>query len=214
MRAEKDIYILLADAHIVVVEKPGGMLAVPGRGRDKQDCVTNRVKKLFPECIDQPSVHRLDMYTSGLMVLALTTDAHRHLSNQFEERSVVKCYTALLDGLISGKSGRIELAFRLDPDNRPYQVYDPAQGKVGISTWKTLEIEKNRTRVEFTPVTGRTHQLRLHASHELGLNCPIVGDRLYGNGKEGDQMLLHASYLHFQHPYSEETLSFESKPPF
>lgn len=214
MTTDKDIKIIHSDAYIVVVEKPSGMLAVPGRGADKQDCVVNRIKKLFPKCIDQPAVHRLDMYTSGLMVIALTAEAHRHVSKQFEGRLVQKRYIALLDGLLKKKSGEIELAFRLDPDNRPYQVYDPVQGKVGISKWRKIRIEGNRTRVEFTPLTGRTHQLRLHASHELGLNCPIIGDRLYGNGKEGDQMLLHASYLQFQHPQNAETVLFESRAPF
>ena len=127
MKAGKDLTIIHSDTSIVVVEKPGGMLAVPGRGEDRQDCVANRVKKLFPSCIDQPAVHRLDMFTSGLMILALKAEAHRHLSQQFATRSVSKRYIALVDGLPKQDSGTIELAFRLDPDNRPYQVYDPVQ---------------------------------------------------------------------------------------
>ncbi len=209
-----NIDILYQDDHLVVVNKPGGLLSVPGRGKDKQDCVVTRIKKLFPEMIDQPAVHRLDMFTSGLMVLAKTAAAHRELGMQFEKRAVKKTYISLLDGIISGDSGRIELSFRLDVTNRPYQVYDPVQGKRGITLWRKLGTTGNFTRVLFTPVTGRTHQLRLHAAHEKGLGVPIVGDSLYGNGKEGDQMLLHASMLCFNHPVSQRPLTFHSPPSF
>ncbi len=208
------IAILYQDDHIVVVNKPGGLLSVPGRGKDKQDCVVTRVKKLFPNMIDQPAVHRLDMFTSGLMVLAKTTAAHRELGIQFEKRAVKKTYISLLEGKIPGSSGRIELSFRLDVTNRPYQIYDPVQGKRGITLWQKLGMTGDFTRVAFTPVTGRTHQLRLHAAHEKGLGVPIVGDRLYGNGKEGDQMMLHASQLSFNHPASQQPLTFDSPPSF
>lgn len=206
--------ILLDDNSIVVVNKPGGLLAVPGRGPDKQDCVVNRVKRLYPECIEQPSVHRLDMYTSGLMVLALTKEAHKMLSRQFEERRVKKKYIALLDGQVECGGGEIKLAFRLDVDNRPYQIYDPIRGKLGVSLWRKLSENGTSTRVEFEPITGRTHQLRVHAAHKFGLNCPIVGDKLYGNGREGDQMMLHATYLRFTHPQTEKTVEITSEPPF
>ncbi|MFC1524075.1 RluA family pseudouridine synthase [Thermodesulfobacteriota bacterium] len=206
--------ILHADPHIAVVEKPGGLLAVPGRGPDKQDCVAARIRHHFPDSIAQPAVHRLDMATSGLMVFGLTRAAHRHLSRQFEDRLVEKQYLALVDGIVTGETGTIKLRFRLDPDNRPYQVYDPVQGKLGITSWCKIGIEGKLTRIEFTPLTGRTHQLRLHAAHEQGLHCPIVGDRLYGRGKEGDRMLLHASFLRFIHPDTGETMSFASVPPF
>ncbi len=208
------LVVIHHDPHIVVVDKPGGLLAVPGRGPDKQDCVVNRVRRLFPESIEQPAVHRLDMDTSGLMVLALTTGAHRVLNRQFEERKVGKNYIALLDGVVEGETGEIRLSFRLDPDNRPYQVFDPVHGKIGISRWRRLGVENGRTRVEFAPLTGRTHQLRLHAAHPLGLGVPIVGDRLYGNGKPGEPMLLHAAGLSFHHPASGELLLFQSPPSF
>ncbi len=210
----KQIKIIHADPQIVVVEKPGGLLAVPGRGPDKQDCVVSRVRKLFPDCIPQPAVHRLDMPTSGLMVLALTREAQRHLSMQFEKRSVKKQYIAIVEGVVAEDSGEIQLPFRLDPDNRPCQVYDPDRGRLGISRWRKIAIEGKTTRVEFTPVTGRTHQLRLHASHAKGLGFPIVGDQLYGNGQEGDQLYLHATFLEFLHPETGETMAFESKPEF
>ena len=176
--------------------------------------VVNRLKFLFPYCMDQPAVHRLDMDTSGLMVLALTSYAHRHLSLQFQNRIVKKSYAALLDGIVKEEAGEIRLPFRLDTYNRPYQVYDPINGKTGISLWKNMGNSKGRTRIEFVPITGRTHQLRVHSAHELGLGCPIVGDRLYGNGRSGDQLMLHARYLSFRHPKNGETVEFELKVPF
>ncbi|CAK8716917.1 Ribosomal large subunit pseudouridine synthase A [Candidatus Electrothrix laxa] len=223
---KKDLEIIFADQQLVVVNKPSGLLAVPGRGPDKQDSVVSRFKEQFPDAIDQPAVHRLDMATSGLMLLALTTEAHRHLSGQFSQRQVDKVYIALLDGAVSeavaGKNGEIELRFRLDPDNRPYQVYDPVQGKLGITRWRRLALSETllgsklrpQTRIEFTPLTGRTHQLRLHAAHPLGLGCPIIGDSLYGTGQMGDPMCLHATRLAFTHPVSKERLEFYSPAPF
>jgi tRNA pseudouridine32 synthase / 23S rRNA pseudouridine746 synthase len=206
--------IIYKDPSLVVVEKMGGMLSVPGRGADKQDCVVSRIKKNFPDCIEQPSVHRLDMDTSGIMVLALTRAAHRNLSIQFEKRLVEKRYIALVSGEPIFCNGVIELSFRLDPLNRPYQIYDPVNGKIGISRWRKLALENGNSRIEFIPLTGRTHQLRVHSAHELGLNCPIIGDRLYGTGRQGDRLMLHASYLSFYHPESEKRISFDSKVPF
>ncbi len=197
-----------------MVNKPGGLLAVPGRGPDKQDCVVNRVKDRFPDCIEQPTVHRLDMYTSGIMLLARSKEAHRLLSMQFEQRKVKKEYIALLDGIVEEQQGTVKLAFRLDPENRPRQVYDPVRGKTGISHWIKIEESKAQTRVLFSPLTGRTHQLRLHSAHHLGIGVPIVGDSLYGHGKEGDTMFLHASSLSFLHPFSGERLEFSSQPDF
>lgn len=209
-----DITIIHTDPLFVVVEKPGGLLSVPGRGPDKQDCVVNRIKKKFPDCINQPAVHRLDMDTSGLMVLALTKEALKNLSCQFQERLVQKRYVALLDGIVHDESGEIRLAFRLDPANRPYQVFDPLQGKLGISKWRKIKIEEKQTRIEFFPLTGRTHQLRVHSAHVKGLHCPIVGDRLYGSGKLGDQLMLHAASLSFRHPVNNTILTFASPEPF
>lgn len=206
--------VLYEDKHVVVVDKPSGLLSVPGKGEANQDCVAARVKALYPGCIDQPSVHRLDQDTSGLLVLALTASAHRALSIQFMEKLVGKRYIALLDGIVEGDCGVIELKFRLDPDNRPYQVYDPEQGKQGVTRWRKLSEENGRTRVEFMPFTGRTHQLRLHSSHEKGLGTPIVGDRLYGSGTGPGQLKLHACTLRFRHPATREPLEFHSPAPF
>jgi len=214
MNGQALVRIVYQDPVIVVVDKPGGLLAVPGRGAEKQDSVALRVRRMLPWCIEQPAVHRLDMDTSGLMVLGLTGAAHRHLSLQFAERRVGKQYLALLEGLVAEEAGEIALRFRLDPTNRPTQVYDPVQGKLGISRWRKVETRGSRTLVAFSPLTGRTHQLRLHASHPLGLGCPIVGDRLYGTGQPGDQLMLHAAWLQFEHPATGQTLTFSLPPSF
>jgi tRNA pseudouridine32 synthase/23S rRNA pseudouridine746 synthase len=216
MNKHKEIEIVYQDSEIVVINKPGGMLAVPGRGPEKQDCVAARLRRYFPNMIRQPAVHRLDMYTSGLMVFAVTTEAHRFLSGQFEQRKVVKKYIAVVEGILEEVGGEIHLPFRLDPDNRPLQIYDPVHGKMGITSWRKIKTTDTTTQVEFTPLTGRTHQLRVHAAHPrpMGLGAPIVGDSLYGSGKEGDQMMLHATLLRFAHPETTKTLEFKTVPPF
>ena len=208
--------IIYQDSEIVVINKPGGLLAVPGRGLHKQDCAASRLRQLLPDMIDQPAVHRLDMYTSGLMVFAVTSGAHRFLSGQFAERAVVKKYISVVEGSIEAAGGEIRLPFRLDPDNRPLQIYDPVHGKMGITRWRKLATQATTTRLEFTPLTGRTHQLRVHAAHPrpMGLGAPIVGDSLYGSGKEGDEMLLHATFLQFIHPKTAETVAFHCPPSF
>ena len=208
------IQIIYAEPEFVIVSKPSGLLAVPGKGAENQDCVVSRIKALYPDCIEQPAVHRIDMDTSGLMVLALTADAHRELSRQFEHRETEKRYIALLDGEVTGDEGTIELPFRLDVENRPVQIYDPVHGKTGITHWKVLSTGNKKTRVEFVPVTGRTHQLRVHAASKHGLGTPISGDRLYGSGTAPGQLKLHASYLSFNHPRTGERLEFCSEPPF
>ena len=211
--------ILYRDSQLVVINKPSGLLSVPGRTTDKQDCVVSRLKKLFPHCIEQPSVHRLDMETSGLMVYALTNEAHRNLSMQFEAGTVHKKYVALLDGIFSHNEyqGELRLKFRLDVDNRPHQIYDEVNGKLGITEWKKEGTElytapdgtKRRvTRILFTPHTGRTHQLRLAASDPHGFGIPIVGDTLYGHCEPGERLMLHACELSFKHPTSGTTQTF------
>lgn len=214
VKLPQNLEIIFHDNHLVVVNKPGGLLAVPGRGPEKQDCLASRLRCQFPEMIRQPAVHRLDMYTSGLMVFAISRQTHRDLSKQFATRRVHKEYMALVENSTKEESGEIRLAFRLDPGNRPLQIYDPEQGKLGITKWRHLQQEKHGSRILFTPLTGRTHQLRVHAAHPLGLNSPIQGDSLYGSGKEGEQMMLHASLLSFHHPETGQELSFTSPPPF
>ncbi len=216
MSRQPDMEILYHDSEIVVINKPGGLLAVPGRGAEKQDCAAARLRGHFPQMINQPAVHRLDMYTSGLMVFAMTAAAHRFLSAQFAERAVDKKYIAVVLGSIAETSGEIHLPFRLDPDNRPRQIYDPVHGKIGITRWRKLAENGTTTRIQFTPLTGRTHQLRVHAAHPRpqGLGAPIVGDSIYGSGKDGDRMLLHACFLQFLHPGTGKTVTFHSRPSF
>ncbi len=206
--------IIYMDSSIVVVVKPEGLLSVPGKGADKQDCLANRIRDMFPGCIPQPAVHRLDMDTSGVMVFALTKEAHRSLSIQFQDRKVKKQYIAVLDGIVKKSGGEINLPLRVDVKNRPFQIYDPVHGRSGITLWEKIDVSNNHTRVLFTPLTGRTHQIRVHASHPMGLNCPIVGDRLYGHIKPGERLLLHACSLTFKHPDSNEVMYFENQPSF
>ena len=209
---DKPLSVLYADSNLVVVDKLPNFLSVPGR--DVLDCVVARVREVFPHAKGSVSVHRLDMETSGLMVLALRRDAHRHLSLQFEKREVEKTYTALLEGRVEEDGGHIELGFSLYWPNRPRHIYDTESRKVGITDWQVLERYDNATRVLFKPLTGRTHQLRLHASHELGIGHPIIGDSLYGNPDLADRLMLHSTTLSFTHPHSLERMSFEMPAPF
>ncbi len=211
---EKKLDVLYFDRKLVVVNKPSGLLSVPGKGPENQDCVVTRVQEMFPECRKYPTVHRLDMDTSGILVLGLTARAQRELSQQFHDREVSKRYVALLDGVLEEEEGRVDLPLRLDVDNRPYQVVDFERGKPATTLWKRIAIENGRTRVEFVPLTGRTHQLRMHAAEPGGLGIPIVGDRLYGSGTGPGQLKLHATYLRFMHPKTKETMEFEVPPLF
>jgi len=229
------VEVLYKDEDIVVVNKPSMLLSVPGRTPDKQDCLVNRIKTLYPDCIEQPSVHRLDMETSGLMVYALKEEPHRNLNRQFENKVVQKEYTALLDGVLDKadglnapepgtKTGHMELKFRLDPDNRPHQIYDEEFGKLGITDWENLGVEtwtnpltgerKPVTRMKYIPLTGRTHQLRLISADTHGFHLPIVGDTLYGICNPGERLMLHCNYLSFIHPTTGESLTFNLKAPF
>lgn len=226
--------IIYRDDDIVVINKPSGLLSVPGRGPDKQDCAVTRLKRLFPACIDQPSVHRLDMETSGLLVLAFTAAAHRHLSRQFQNGTVLKQYVALLDGSLAQATGRsrpapgqtvgnMTLYFRLDVENRPHQIWDAVHGKKAITEWERLGFQRycgtdgkmrTVTRMLFTPRTGRTHQLRLAASDSHGFGIPIVGDALYGQCSPGERLCLHAERLAFVHPTTQEHMEFRCPAPF
>lgn len=215
--------IIYRDSDIVVVEKQSGLLSVPGRGEEKQDSVASRIRKLFPDCIAQPSVHRLDMETSGLMVLAFTKEAHKELSRQFEEKKVYKEYTALLDGKIHEQKGTLTLYFRLDVENRPHQIWDELHGKKALTEYEKLCEEEytapngaKRTvsRIKFVPHTGRTHQLRLASADIHGLKTPIIGDSLYGKCDEGERLMLHAKTLEFRHPSTGKRLRFESPEQF
>ena len=211
-RMRQELAIIYEDTKLVVVDKPGGLLSVPGKGGANQDSVEGRIVAGHPGCTRYPSVHRLDMDTSGLLVLALTKRAKRELMEQFRERRVSKRYIAVVEGVLEGAEGEISLPLSMDAENRPYHVVDLANGREAVTRWRRLGVEGNVTRVEFTPLTGRTHQLRLHALHGLGF--PIVGDRLYGTGVKPGELKLHASYLSFQHPKTKERMEFSSDPPF
>ncbi len=206
--------ILHVDPDFVIVNKVSGMLSIPGRGPEKIDSVTDRVKRMFAVDINYPAVHRLDMDTSGLMVVPRTKEALRNISIQFQERLTKKRYVSLLEGKLEGEGGTIELPFRLDVDNRPIQIYDEEHGKMGTTHWENMGIEGEYTRISYVPLTGRTHQLRLHSAHEKGLGIPIVGDPFYGNGTGPGQMKLHACELSFAHPVTGEEQTFRSEPAF
>ncbi len=206
------------DGDIAVVNKEHSFHSVPGRGEGKLESVTTRLKCHFPVTLANPAIHRLDYDTSGLMVLALNQNSLSTLSQQFGQRGVYKRYVALLEGSLAEDEGETVLAFRYDPTNKPRQVYDPVLGKWGETRWKKLGEERFQgrvvTRVEFLPLTGRTHQLRLHAAHSKGIGLPIVGDTLYGEGQEAPRMMLHATDLGFKHPVTGKYMEFFSPEMF
>lgn len=208
--SKAELEILLEDEWLLVVNKPAGMLSVPGKG--EVDSVYKRVREWYPDATGPMIAHRLDMATSGLLLIAKTKEVHQNLQAQFKNRSIKKRYTALLDGIMLPDAGEIDLPLCPDLQDRPRQLVNREWGKPALTRYEVLERKENRTRIAFYPLTGRTHQLRAHAAHPLGLNCPIVGDELYG--KKADRLYLHAEYLEFRHPVSGEVLSVEKKAGF
>lgn len=206
----KELEILYQDPWLVVVNKPAEFLSVPGI--HVQDSVYTRIKEKFPNATGPLIVHRLDMSTSGVLLLAKTKEVHKALQQQFISREVKKRYAALLDGILDVKNGEISLPLRLDINDRPRQMVCQEYGKQATTFFQVVTEYSNKTLVYFYPITGRTHQLRVHAAHSLGLNCPIVGDDLYG--KSSDRLYLHANVLEFTHPISKEQLKIEAKIPF
>lgn len=210
------IPVIYSDDSIVVVDKPAGMLSVPGRGEDKQDCATARVKAVFPSIPDNPSVHRLDMDTSGVLVMAKDDAAKSSISRQFELRQTRKEYIALVEGVVRQDEGTIDLPLRLDVDDRPRQIVDEEHGKKAVTRFERIAVEivdgRPVTRIRFAPLTGRTHQIRVHAAY--GLGHPVVGDRLYGERLPGQRLCLHAGTLEFTHPATGTRVSFSSPCPF
>jgi tRNA pseudouridine32 synthase / 23S rRNA pseudouridine746 synthase len=205
--------ILHADEWLIVAEKPAGLLAVPGRGAGGQDCLSARLCLRWP---DARVVHRLDMATSGLMLFARGPAAQRALGDAFAARRVGKRYVAVVEGLVQGDTGCIELPLAADWPNRPRQRVDRARGKPSLTRWCVLsrDAAAGRTRLELEPLTGRTHQLRVH------LACSghaIVGDTLYAPPAQSagsPRLLLHAGRLEFRHPETGALLAFDSAPPF
>ncbi len=205
------IDIIHSDDSIVLASKPHDLLSVPGRGPENQDCLLHRLQPRFPTI---RIVHRLDCATSGVMVLALDADSHRAVSRQFQERQTAKRYIARIWGEPEQDAGSVELPLRCDWENRPRQMVDHDQGKSALTHWKILSREGESSLVELTPVTGRSHQLRVHMQ---ALGHPIVGDRFYAQGPAlaaSDRLLLHAQRLQLFHPVSGEWLTFESSCPF
>ena len=210
--ADKTLDIIYQDEAIVVVNKPAEFLSVPGK--DISDSVYSRIKARFLQASGSLIVHRLDMSTSGLMVLALNPEAHKNLQRQFIQRKVKKNYVALLDGLLRDDSGHISLPLRGDLYDRPRQLVCHEHGKPALTHWQVLERDyvARRTRVSLQPHTGRTHQLRVHCAHTQGLQHPIVGDDLYG--KAANRLHLHAERLAFSHPVTQQWLEFSVKADF
>lgn len=206
-----EAWILYVDDDIIIVNKPSGMLSVPGRGEERQACLINHVKTRYPNAL---IVHRLDMDTSGLMVLARSKESHRHLSRQFQERQTQKGYLAVCSGIPSQKKGRTCLPMRCDWLRRPLQMIDFKQGKYAKTEWRVIEQFSQCFLVKLTPITGRTHQLRLHMK---SLGHPILGDNLYADRVSlnlSSRMLLHAQQLGFIHPATLKPMQFECPAEF
>ncbi|MFS3117895.1 pseudouridine synthase [Bacteroides xylanisolvens] len=238
---EEELEIVFEDEWLLVVNKPAGMLSVPGKAEDR-DSVYHRLKKKYPEATGPMIVHRLDMATSGLLLVAKTKEVHQDLQAQFANRSIKKRYMAVLDGIVlserTGSTGRIELPLCLNPLDRPRQMVSSEHGKEAITEYQIISeseritsesentfnesnrIESERsinesrkyTRIVFYPLTGRTHQLRVHAAHPEGLGCPILGDELYG--KKADRLYLHAEYIEFRHPIYGDIFRIQKEADF
>ena len=210
-----DLQIVHRGERVVVVDKPAGLLSVPGKGEANQDCAVARVRAMFPSATGPMIVHRLDKDTSGLLIVALDPEAQRDLSMQFERREVEKSYTALVDGIVPLESGTIDVPIRMDPDNRPYQVVDRSHRRPAVTCYKVLAYETDRTRLELIPLTGRTHQLRVHCAH---MGHPILGDVLYGpqprTAEAAPRLMLHAGMLTFTDPDSGRRLRVVRPAPF
>lgn len=205
----KKLEIIYEDDSFVVVNKPAELLSVPGI--QIQDSVYTRLQYHLIN-IEPLIIHRLDMATSGLLVVAKTKEAHKNIQKQFLKRTVNKRYTALLSKVIELNEGEISLPLRGDLDDRPRQLVCFEFGKKAVTKWKAIERNESTTKVHFWPLTGRTHQLRMHAAHKLGLNAPIVGDDLYGTAAE--RLYLHAAHLEFVHPVTGKSMSFEVAEDF
>lgn len=207
----QNLEIVYEDPWLSVINKPAGMLSVPG----KEDAVSvySLMREQYPEADGPLTVHRLDMATSGLMLIAKTKRVHQNLQAQFKNRLVRKRYVALLEGVVPKDKGTVDLPLCLNPLDRPRQMVHTEHGKPAITDYQVLErLDGKRTRIAFYPHTGRTHQLRIHAAHPLGLHCPIIGDELYG--EKADRLYLHAEYLEFTHPITGETVRITKEAEF
>ena len=206
----KILETVFEDEYLIIVNKPTEFFSVPGR--TVKDSVQTRLQSVYADATGPMIVHRLDVSTSGLILLAKTKDVHQNLQSQFLTRRVKKRYVAILEGIIEGEEGMIDLPLRGDMEDRPRQLVCYEHGKRAQTHWKVLERRDNRTKIAFFPITGRTHQLRVHAAHPQGLNTPIVGDDLYGT--RADRLYLHAENLEFVHPITKVVVQVAAAAAF
>ena len=209
MTSNSSLDLVYQDDCLLVVNKPAGLLAVPGRGVDKQDCLSSRLQQVFPDAL---IVHRLDMSTSGLMLFARGAEMQRRLSHMFHQREVEKRYMAVVVGRLDSEAGEVDLPIAADWPNRPLRKIDAELGKPSLTRYRLMDFEKfDVTRIELEPVTGRTHQLRVHMA---AIGHPILGDALYGDVHSAPRLLLHATTLDLLHPLTGTALHFVSSAPF
>ena len=207
----QDPLVILHDDHeVLLVDKPSGLLSVPGKGPHLADCLIARVQAVFPMAL---LVHRLDRDTSGVMIFALTPHAQRHLGLQFEKRQTKKTYVARVWGQLTEKTGTVDLPLMVDWPNRPLQMVDHENGRSAVTDWRVMRVQGNETRVRLMPKTGRSHQLRVHM---LALGHPILGDPFYATGpaRNYPRLMLHSETLQFRHPDGGQGIRITAKCPF
>ncbi len=204
------LVILHHDHQVLLVDKPSGLLSVPGKGEDLTDCLIARVQRVFPDAL---LVHRLDRDTSGVMIFAMTPHAQRHLGLQFENRQTKKTYVARVWGEMADKTGTVDLPLIVDWPNRPLQMVDHENGRSAVTDWRVVRVGGNETRVRLMPKTGRSHQLRVHM---LALGHPILGDPFYATGPARDhpRLMLHSETLQFRHPDGGQGMRITAPCPF
>ena len=207
----QDALVILYDDHeVLLVDKPSGLLSVPGKGEHLADCLIARVQAVYPQAL---LIHRLDRDTSGVMIFGLTPHAQRHLGLQFEKRQTKKTYVARVAGQMSEKTGTVDLPLIVDWPNRPLQMVDHENGKQAVTDWRIVRSNANETRVRLMPKTGRSHQLRVHM---LALGHPILGDPFYAKGPARDhpRLMLHSETFQFRHPDGGQGMRITAKSPF
>jgi len=212
--AKQPLSIIYEDEYLIAITKPTELLSIPGRYLDTQDSVLSRLRQSFGTDVPIYPVHRLDRQTSGVLLFARDLEALRSLSKQFQKREIHKIYEALLSGKIDREQGTIDLPLWGNPENRPYQQVDWQRGKPSVTKFRLLGQVENYSRIEFVPLTGRTHQLRVHSADPQGLGVPILGDRLYGCQVATSRLHLHARELTFRHPRSQEYIHLQIPVPF